>query len=662
MVRRPGSMIAAVTVALVAACGGGGDPVHPPVVDRSTVHLQSEVGDYIGGGGAFSYTKADAQISLSAAGGHLTLTITGDQRWTADFAVGSDLGELRAGTYGGLTRYPFHDPAKGGLSWSGEGRGCNTLTGAFTIGRVVYQGGALAAIDLSFEQHCEGGAPALRGQIHWLANDPTPAPAPVNPPPAGLWSPVPGSTPASGNYVHLQSDAGDYIGGGQSHTYANANATITISGSGGAISVIVSGDQNWAGDFQAMIGLAQLQPGYYGSLQRYPFHNPVRGGLDWSGEGRGCNTLTGWFVVDAVTYAAGALTAIDLRFEQHCEGGGPALHGKVHWAAGDVTAPAGPVNPPPAGLWSPAPGSTPASGNYVYLQSDAGDYIGAGRTYSYTQADAVLSASGPGALLSVSVRGDQDWGGNFQAMTGLAQLQPGLYGSLQRYPFHNPVRGGLDWSGEGRGCNTLTGWFVVDAVTYAAGALAAIDLRFEQHCEGSGAALHGQIHWAAGDTTAPPGPVSPPPAGLWSPAPGSTPASGNYVYLQSEAGDYIGAGRTYTYTQADAVLTVSTSGGHLGLDVVGDKRWTGDFQAMNVLSRLEPGYYGSLQRYPFYNPARGGLDWSGDGRGCNTLTGWFVVDAVTYAAGALTAIDLRFEQHCEGGRPALHGQIHWVAP
>ena len=76
-----------------------------------------------------------------------------------------------------------------------------------------------------------------------------------------------------------------------------------------------------------------LQPGYYADLRRYPFHNPARGGLSWSGEGRGCNTLIGWFAVDSVTYLDGVLTAIDLRFEQHCGGGTPALHGVVRWAA-----------------------------------------------------------------------------------------------------------------------------------------------------------------------------------------------------------------------------------------------------------------------------------------------------------------------------------------
>ena len=97
----------------------------------------------------------------------------------------------------------------------------------------------------------------------------------------------------------------------------------------------------------------------------------------------------------------------------------------------------------------------------------------------------------------------------------------------------------------------------------------------------------------------------------------------------------------------------------MNVSINGTENWSGNFQAMNTLSRLEVGYYGDLQRYPFHNPVTGGLSWSGDGRGCNTLTGWFVVDSVTYNGTTLMAIDLRFEQHCEGGTPALNGEIHW---
>ena len=315
----------------------------------------------------------------------------------------------------------------------------------------------------------------------------------------------------------------------------------------------------------------------------------------------------------------------------------------------------GPVNPPPAELWQPAPGSTPISGNFVYLQSDSGDYIGQGQTYTYTQANAILSVSASGGHLSVGINGNQHWTGNFQTMNTISQLQPGFYPGL-----NNPVFGGLDWFGEGRGCNTEKGWFAIDNVTYVSGTLTAIDLRFEQNCEGGITALHGAIHWTSTDTTAPAGPVNPPPAGLWQPASGSTPATGNFVYLQSDSGDYIGQGQTYTYTPANATLSISANSGLLVVSVNGNKQWTGDFQTMNIISQLQPGYYPGLQRYPFNNPTLGGLSWYGDGRGCNTLKGWFAVDSVTYVSGTLTAIDLRFEQHCEGGTTALHGAIHWA--
>ena len=150
----------------------------------------------------------------------------------------------------------------------------------------------------------------------------------------------------------------------------------------------------------------------------------------------------------------------------------------------------------------------------------------------------------------------------------------------------------------------------------------------------------------------------PPPAGLWQPAPGSTPVTGNFVYLQSDVGDYVGQGQTYTFTPATAVLTVSETGGHLSVNDNGNTWWYGNFQTMDTISQLQVGFYPGLQR--FHNPVLGGLDWWGDGRGCNTLKGWFAIDSVTYVSGILTAFDLRFEQNCEGGTTALHGVIHWV--
>jgi hypothetical protein len=440
---------------------------------------------------------------------------------------------------------------------------------------------------------------------------PAPLPYPIAP---SLWSPPAGATPASGNYVYLQSDGGDYIGGGRTYLYTSADTLIAITNSGLSIDAVLTGNQNWRGGFKLPSAAGTLQAGYFKDLTRTPFSDPAVGGIDWGGEGRGCNTIVGWVIIDNIVLVGGAVESLDLRFEQHCEGGSAALHGQIHWNKADVTAgqPSAPV-PIPSNLWRAGAGAVPASGNYMYLESTQGDYIGAGRTYSYNQSNATIKLRPSGGYLGLSIAGDQNWSGDFQGMRGLSTLAVGYYGGLSRYPFHNPVLGGLNWSGEGRGCNTLSGWFVVDKTTYNGTTLTALDLRFEQHCEGGTSALRGQLHWTADDASGPSGPQNPPPANLWKPPLSFVPPAGNYVYLASDAGDYIGAGRSYSYNQTNATIKLRPSGSYLGVSVAGDQDWSGDFQGMLGLSQLTTGYYGSLSRYPFHNQVRGGLNWSGEG-------------------------------------------------
>lgn len=145
----------------------------------------------------------------------------------------------------------------------------------------------------------------------------------------------------------------------------------------------------------------------------------------------------------------------------------------------------------------------------------------------------------------------------------------------------------------------------------------------------------------------------------WQPPPGATPDSGTYLYLESDPGDWVGAGGTYLYTLADAVFGATQSNGLVHLDLTGDERWDGDFKAPDSVSRAEVGYYPGLHRYPFHNPTKGGLSFSGEGRGCNTLTGWFAIDAITYDGGQMDSVTLRFEQHCDGATPALRGKLVW---
>jgi VCBS repeat protein len=132
-----------------------------------------------------------------------------------------------------------------------------------------------------------------------------------------------------------------------------------------------------------------------------------------------------------------------------------------------------------------------------------------------------------------------------------------------------------------------------------------------------------------------------------------TAAAQTRLWIQSEAGDYIGAGVTQTYTSPANAFTVSSNQGYLSVQVGG---WW-----LEVTPKpggiLAAGPYENAARYPFQGSSPG-LDFSGNGRGCNTLTGRFVILAVSYdRAGNLGSLAMDFEQHCEGGTAALWGEL-----
>ena len=255
-------------------------------------------------------------------------------------------------------------------------------------------------------------------------------------------------------------------------------------------------------------------------------------------------------MVDSVTYSGTSLASIDLRFEQHCDGAGTAVRGKVHWTNGDTTQPAGPQVPPPAGLWQPAPGETPATGNYVYLAGDPGVRDLDGASILYTQADSNFRLNSFGAQFDISIFSYESWSGYFVGMNTLQRLQVGYYGNLQRAGSHNPTLGGIDFGG---GRLQQGDWLVRDRQHYLHGRVDIRDrsaLRAPLRRRSAGNSR--QDHWAAGRPCPTAGPVNPVPAGLWPPRAGRDTGSGNYVYLQSDPGDYIGGGAELHATpQAD---------------------------------------------------------------------------------------------------------------
>jgi hypothetical protein len=151
-----------------------------PPAETATLTMVSDPGDYIGQGQTWSYdTEAGDVISATGNGSTVNVAVTGYNGtwWYLDFDA-PDGQTLTAGTtYANATRYPFNGSGPG-LAIYGEGRGCNTLTGSFTVDEAVFGGPDSSYIQdfvVTFEQHCEGGEPALRGTLR-IHNPPAPEP------------------------------------------------------------------------------------------------------------------------------------------------------------------------------------------------------------------------------------------------------------------------------------------------------------------------------------------------------------------------------------------------------------------------------------------------------------------------------------------------------
>ena len=145
--------------------------------ESASLTMSSDPGDYIGQGQQYSYST-DANDVFSASdggnGAHISVNAANGDWWYLDFAAPAGQ-QLAPGTYSDAIRYPFQSEGPG-LSVSGNGRGCNTLTGSFTVTEITFGPFQyLQSFAASFEQHCEGATSALRGTVH-VVNPPAPEP------------------------------------------------------------------------------------------------------------------------------------------------------------------------------------------------------------------------------------------------------------------------------------------------------------------------------------------------------------------------------------------------------------------------------------------------------------------------------------------------------
>ncbi len=132
----------------------------------------------------------------------------------------------------------------------------------------------------------------------------------------------------------------------------------------------------------------------------------------------------------------------------------------------------------------------------LYLISSKGDYIGAGVTKSYVEGQDgkfVISTNPQGAVTIRLTESKEYWTLIFSA-TGNQNLTPGIYKNATRYPFNRGESPGLCFSGNGRGCNTLTGEFEILEIEYdAEGKVNIFAANFIQNCGVNGTPLFGSI-------------------------------------------------------------------------------------------------------------------------------------------------------------------------
>ncbi|HTQ81271.1 MAG TPA: hypothetical protein VMM92_14835 [Thermoanaerobaculia bacterium] len=160
------SAVVPVVVALLCATAVRGQ--------ETSLTLISQPGDFIGQGLEAYYTPANATI-----GSYLYFfpkkstvevefnTPHYEHYLSFYLSSGSQL-DLGAGSYAGATSWPGQGGSPG-MSIFGDGRGCNSYEGQFHVRQFTTDANGVASFWATFEQHCEGGEPALTGEVRFNA-------------------------------------------------------------------------------------------------------------------------------------------------------------------------------------------------------------------------------------------------------------------------------------------------------------------------------------------------------------------------------------------------------------------------------------------------------------------------------------------------------------
>jgi hypothetical protein len=148
------------------------------------------------------------------------------------------------------------------------------------------------------------------------------------------------------------------------------------------------------------------------------------------------------------------------------------------------------------------------------MQSQTGDWVGAGSSWSFRSIDLTLDARVNGPVdpsrveLRVMPTSAAGWHLVFSSGGGTLDAGETYRVDPDTYP-HGPE---IDISGERRACDVTTGEFTAEQIEFDDdGALRAFAATFRQHCERATATLTGAVAWAADHMPTVPAPLPVPP-------------------------------------------------------------------------------------------------------------------------------------------------------
>lgn len=129
---------------------------------------------------------------------------------------------------------------------------------------------------------------------------------------------------------------------------------------------------------------------------------------------------------------------------------------------------------------------------------------------------------------------------------------------------------------------------------------------------------------------------------------------------RGSTGDYISQGNSANFTDATSTVITTYDAGYFHTQFMGPSAshfWTLDIASPDG-GQLQPGTYVDAWRAGFRD-GHNGLDFGGDGRGCNRIFGSFVILEIGFdLTGHLNRFAADFEQRCESlTAPPVRGSV-----